>query len=248
MRGRSQAGVTLIELLISVTLLSLLTGGILIAMHVGMKAMERSTSRLMANRRVVGASRILEQQLAGIMPVGAQCMAVGGTPGGPIPFFQGHPQSMRLVSSYSIQEASRGYPRILEFQVIPGANGRGVRLVVNEILYTGPLSTGRFCLGFRISPETGRQEPLFPPIEPGPASFVLADKLADCRFFYQQVLPTASLLPERWFSYWPTMVRLPSAVRVEMAPLDPEAGSLQMSTMTVPIRVDRELLKQYGDY
>ena len=45
MRGRSQAGVTLIELLISVTLLSLLTGGILTAMHVGMKAMERSTSR-----------------------------------------------------------------------------------------------------------------------------------------------------------------------------------------------------------
>ena len=54
---------------------------------------------------------------------------------------------MRFVSSYSLQQGARGLPRILEFQVIRGEEGKGVRLVVNEQPYTGPRSAGFFVLG-----------------------------------------------------------------------------------------------------
>ena len=57
--------------------------------------------------------------------------------------FQGDPQTMRFVSSYSLTEAARGLPRLLEYQVIPGEDGNSVRLVVNEIVYTGPVKYAR---------------------------------------------------------------------------------------------------------
>jgi general secretion pathway protein J len=245
MRRNPRAGVTLIELLIAVTLMGLLAGGILMSLHVGMKTMERTQSRLMANRRVIGASRILEQEIAGLMPVGALCVNPGG-PAPRVPFFQGEPQAMRFVSSYSIQEAYRGYPRILEFTVIPGDLGNGVRLVVNEHLYAGPLSTGMFCFGVGVNPATGGRAPLFHPIQTGAASFILADKLAYCRFIYKELLPPPGV--ERWTPYWSNMMQWPSAVRIEMAPIRPDASSLQMSNVTIPIRVDSEPLKPVVDY
>ena len=51
--------------------------------------------------------------------------------------------------------------------MIQGAEGRGVRLVVNERLYTGSASAGAFCLGYSFDPATGIRTPLFRPIETG---------------------------------------------------------------------------------
>ena len=62
--------------------------------------------------------------------------------------------------------------------MIPGNQGRGVRLVVNEFLYTGPETLGEVCLGMTPDPETGKLVAQFAPIRVGPGSFVLADKLA----------------------------------------------------------------------
>ena len=73
---RSTAGVTLMELIIAITLLSLLSVGLLFALRVGMSAYSKTQSRLMDNRRVVGAQRILDQELEGMVPVVAMC---GGT-------------------------------------------------------------------------------------------------------------------------------------------------------------------------
>src|SRR5262249_23306940 len=125
-------------------------------------------------------------------------------------FFQGEPESMRFVSTYSLQEASRGRPRILEFQVIPGEQAKGVRLVVNEILYTGPASAGFFCVG------PASDHFLFRRIEIGPQSFVLGDKLAFCRFSYQDSPPAPA--PPEWRPMW-TEERWPSAIRIDMGPL-----------------------------
>ena len=133
-RRQRQSGVTLLELLIAVTLVSLLSVGILYAMRVGLLALEKTNNRLQANRRVVGVERVIEQQIGGLMPVPVQCMAAPDQPPGPaFGFFQGEEQTMRFVSSYSLNEASRGYPQALEYAVIPAADGRGVRLIVNEI-------------------------------------------------------------------------------------------------------------------
>jgi prepilin-type N-terminal cleavage/methylation domain-containing protein len=238
-----RSGVTLIEVMIAVSLLSLLSLGILMSLRVGMGALDRTNRRLMNNRRVAGAQRILEQQLAGFMPVVARA---GPPPASPIrvPFFEGREQSMRLVSSYSLSEASRGIPQVLEFQVIPGEEGRGVRLVVNETAYMGPRSAGVFCLGPGADPELGVATQRFLPISIGPSSFVLADWLAYCRFSFLGVFPERNL--ERWLPDW-IYPNWPAGIRIEMASLDTDLASLKPVTVTVPVRVNRDPNLEYAD-
>src|SRR5450432_774001 len=114
---------------------------------------------------------------------------------------------MRLASSYSLQEAARGLPMILEYLVIPGENNEGVRLVVNEHLYSGPKGAGVFCAG-------GGLNATFLPIQTGPGSFVLADKLAYCRFSFREALPKPG--EYRWVPLWTKQKYIPNAIRVEM--------------------------------
>jgi hypothetical protein len=73
----------------------------------------------MDNRRVAGAQRILEQQLEGMMPVVAPCGA-GPQGGGTNAASSGRAATMRLVSTFSLQQAWRGQPQILEVFLIPG--------------------------------------------------------------------------------------------------------------------------------
>ena len=62
---------------------------------------------------------------------------------------------------------------------------------------------------------------------------MLADKLAFCRFTYLDQPPDQNL-PLSWFPRFagPTW---PQAVRIEMAPLDPDASRLQPIGMVAPI-------------
>ncbi|MBM3812685.1 MAG: prepilin-type N-terminal cleavage/methylation domain-containing protein [Acidimicrobiia bacterium] len=229
MRGRrNRRGVTLLELLIAVTLVSLLAVGMLLAMRIGLDAMQKTNQRFAANRRVLGAQKALYQQLAGMMPVAIRC---GGPP---VLFMQGTPVSMQFVSSYSLEEAARGTPRLLEYAVIPGEAGQGVRLVARETLYTGPSALGRYC---GPAPPLGR-----PGLEPG--WFVLADRLASCRMSYQV------RDPETGATGWVPLFRstiAPIAVRFEMRPLQADLAQLQMASMTVPLRLTRQFREKYAD-
>ncbi len=237
-----RAGVTLLELLLAVSLLGVLTAGILTALRVGANAMQKANARLIDNRRMNGVARILEQQIAGFMPVVAACRSEDERPPSPLPFFHGERESMRWVSSYSLADAWRGYPQILEFQVIPGARGEGVRLVVNEHLYTGPPSAGAFCLGMAFDYQLGAAAPVFRPVAVGPRSFVLADRLAFCRFSYLDRQPPE---PERWVEHW-IRPRWPAAVRIEMAPVDAGAARMPPLSITAPVRVTAPPEGVYG--
>jgi hypothetical protein len=236
-----QSGITLIELLIAVTLVSLLITGMLFAIRVGLVSMDRTNARLMSNRRVTSVERILRRQIADAIPVGAPC---GSPTGQKFSFFAGDQRSLHIVSSYSLQEASRGYPRILEYLVIPGQNGEGVRLIVNERFYPGAMGAGSLCGGMVPDAGNGSPGPQFAPIQVGPLSFVLADKLAYCRFVYRETLPPPEM--EKWWPSWGRPL-LPSAVRIEMAPLRFDPASLPLLSVTIPIHVNRDPLVKYGD-
>jgi prepilin-type N-terminal cleavage/methylation domain-containing protein len=229
-------GVTLIELLIAVLLLSLLSVGIVLTLRVALSAMNKSDTKLMANRRVSSVERILNQEIEGIMPVTADCQTPQGAAGTKLMFFQGEPQSMRLASTYSLQQGQRGLPMILEYQVIPGAQDQGVRLIVNERWYTGPRAAGLYCLGMGASPDGGPPGPRFAPISIGPESFVLVDKLAYCNFTFRD--PRLPGQTPVWVQRWVKPV-LPNAIRIAMAPLAPDLGRLQPVTLTLPVHVTR---------
>lgn len=235
MRRGAQRGLTLLEVLIAVTLVALLASGMLFAMRAALVALESSSRRIDSLRRAAGAQRILQQQIAGFLPVMARCGGSPLQPGGPpVMFFQGLPSVARFVTSYSIQGGARGRPQVVELFVAPRPEG-GVRLLVNEIPYTGPAGAGFLCQPPAPDPATGAFIPLFPPPQPGPRSFVLADRLAICRFSYLEDFGAG---PQNWLPAWTRLDLWPAAIRVEMAPLDP-ASSGPMVTVTGLIRQNR---------
>jgi hypothetical protein len=69
----------------------------------------------------------------------------------------------------------------------------------------------------------------------------MADHLAYCRFSFRD--PKTRPLP-LWLEQWvrPT---LPDAIRIELAPMAPDAGRLQPVSLTVPIRITRLPLTNY---
>jgi hypothetical protein len=234
-----EAGVTLIEILIAVSLLSLLSVGMLIAMRIGFNTMDKVDSRLVSNRRVYYARRIIEDEISGYTYTTANWH--------PQPeilrtvnFSQWEPQTMRFVTSYSLQDSWRGRRQIAAFQVIPGADGNGVRLIVNETPYTGPEQAGQMVAS--IDPDNTLH---FQPVEAGPQSFVLADRLAYCRFSYLEPKPEAPF--QLWRPDWVLMQRLPQGIRIDMAPLDTSPSDLHVSTVTVALHVNVTPGTTYAD-
>jgi hypothetical protein len=192
----------------------------------------------------LGVEKALAAQITGLMPVTVDCLNAAGAPAGKSVMFHGDPQSMRFVSSYSLQEGARGYPKLVELTVIAGEKGNGVRLIVNEIPYAGPYSLRGACVGTQADPTTGLSGPLFSPIASREDSFVLADKLSGVRFVYREELPPPRL--ERWTSKW-VANKLPSAIRIEMAPLELDPANLHVATTTIPVRITANPMLLYAD-
>jgi prepilin-type N-terminal cleavage/methylation domain-containing protein len=247
MKNNRERGVTLIEILIAVSLLSLLSVGMLTAMRLGFSTMDRTDTRLVRNRRVSNTRGIIENEVEGFIytvanyrPAPKQIRAVS--------FLQTEAQSMRFVTSYSLEDGWRGRPRIAEMQVIPGEKNLGVRLIVNERLYTGPDQAGEEILGIEQMP-LGPPITHFAPILPGSQSFVLADRLAYCRFSWLE--PRREFPFQLWRPDWVRPQLLPLAVRIEMAPLasdlDAKPTDLRIGTVTVPFNVNRSPGTDYDD-
>ena len=131
--------------------------GLLAPFAKGMSALARSLGPLYADTMIAVISEfgrtVAQNGNAGTDHGHGNLMWLMGGPiaGAKVAFFQGEPQSMRFVSSFSLHEGDRGLPHMLEFQVISGENGAGVRLVVNELIYSGPRSTGALRAAERAS-------------------------------------------------------------------------------------------------
>ena len=211
------------ELMISITLVAAIATGMLMAMRGGLLSLNRTQTRLDENRRALGIQRILTLQLDGAMPVRTGC---GG--GQQSPFaFRGTAAALQMVSTYSMAEGARGYPRIVEYQVAPDENGT-VKLIVYERLYTGPGSTAGFC-GESIA-LLGSPQPL-----------VAATRLAYCRISYHQMDPDTQFRGGGWVDSW-SQPDLPGAVRIEMVPAAPDAIRLPVVAVTVALRTNRSVL------
>ncbi len=241
---RRRRGFTLIEMLIAVTLVSLLATGMLYAMRLGFGALDQTNRKFTDNRRVLGSLRVLNQQLANAIPAQVSCS------GRPVdlspPFFQGSAGTLQFVSSYTLEEAARGYPRIVEYLVIPGdaARGGGVRLVMQETPYTGPYALAAYCTGVTPDPIYRAPMAILRPPQLGPRPFVIADQLAYCRISYQRAHPVTFI--RDWQPEY-RAAALPAAVRIEMAPLRPDPSRAQLATTTIPLRVTRTTFDPYAD-
>lgn len=242
---RGERGVTLIEVLVAVTLLSLLSLGMVMAIRGGLSAYAKTETKLMDNRRVAGAQRIVQQELEGLMPAFVMCGAnAQGSTGTRAVLFQGAPDSIWMVSTFSLEQGWRGQPQILQLFVIPGEEG--VRLVVNEIPYTGASGAGQYCTGTVPVPNSIVPVAQMLPTRTGPQTFVLADKLAFCRFSYYTPSGVPYGPPPTWQSTWAAK-GWPLAVRIEMAPGATDPSRLQPVTIVAPLHIRRDSEKKYTD-
>lgn len=223
----SGAGFTLIEMIIAVTLVAAIVAGLLMSMRTGLTAYQRVTQRLEDNRRAMGIDQAVHRQFGGIMPVTAPC----GGEGSKVATFIGAVSWVRFVSSSSLEEGARGYPHIVEYSVTSDPDG-GVRLMMNEALYTGPSSFLSVCS------TSG-------PFLPADKAVKIAGKLAYCRFGYRVPVPDSPLGGD-WVAAWQAP-DLPRAVRIELQPLGNNAGTLPMLNVNVPIHVTRQTLYTYTD-
>jgi prepilin-type N-terminal cleavage/methylation domain-containing protein len=222
-------GFTLMELMISITLVAAIATGMLMAMRGGLLSLNRIQARLDENRRALGIQRSLSLQLGGAMPARTGCAGAAS------PFaFRGTASALQMVSTYSITEGSRGAPHIVEYQVAPDEGGM-FKLVVYERLYAGPGSTTAFC-----AETVGLQGSAQP--------FVAATHLAFCRLSYFQMNPDTQFRGGSWVDSWKDP-NMPSAVRVEMAPAIADPVRLPQVTITAPLYVNRffDELTYYDD-
>lgn len=208
---RGEAGITLIELLLAVSLFAAISVSMAMVLNVSFTSMNKIEDKVDFNRRVVASQRALDQILQGLIPVLAPC---GGKPVG----FSGMPQGVRFVSSYSLTEGNRGRPQIVELFVGPSPNG-GVRLLLNEQPYLGKPSFVLRCgLPFVAQANT----------------FILADRLKECSFGYRRIDPANGM--EGWFSGW-AYPDWPSAIRIAMSPLEIKANQVPPATIYAPLLV-----------
>jgi general secretion pathway protein J len=221
MKRKRTRGFTLVEMMIAVTLVAAIITGLLMAMRTGITAYEKVNRRLEDNRRVMGMDQALHRQFGGMIPMAGYC----GLNGPKIAAFNGDAASVRFVSSVSLAEGARGYPRVIEYVAAPDPNG-GVRLMMNERVYSGPSSVAPQCVNN-----------ILPPVQVTAQSVEMAGKLAYCRFAYRAPIPDSPLGGE-WFPTW-QRPDLPRAVRVEMMPLGPNPSHLPMLTLNVPVHVTR---------
>ena len=119
----------------------MLSIGVLLAMRIGFTTLEKTDQRLVQNRRVINARKIIENEITGFVLTTAEWRPKPGVVSCRTSC-NGRQDRMRFVTSYSLQDAWRGRPQIAEIQVIPGENGSGVRLILNETPYTGPAQAG----------------------------------------------------------------------------------------------------------
>jgi general secretion pathway protein J len=227
---RRSRGFTLIEMMIATTLVAAILVGLLMAMRTGLTAYEKVNTRLEDNRHAMGLDQALHRQFGGMMPVTSDC----GTGGPKQGVFSGDAAQLRFVSSSSLAEGARGFPRIIEYAVAPDPNG-GVRLMMSERPYTGPASLVPLCAG-----------QIFMPVQPAQQSTEMAGRLTYCRFAYRLTVQDSPIGAD-WLTVWQQHSDLPRAVRVEMLPLESGPSHLPRLTLNVPVHITRLALYPYAD-
>ena len=225
----TERGVTLIELLISITLVAAISTGLLLAMRTSLLTYDKVNQRLEDDRRALGMEQGLERQISSVIPIVATCGSAR------VPLFSGDQQSLRFLSAHSLAEGSRGMLRIVEYQVAPDPHG-GVRLMSNERLFGGPATVATLCSG---------SGGLLSPVQIGAQSVEAAGGLAFCRISYRENVPD-NPAAGNWVPAW-NRNTLPAAVRIETAPLASLAPHLAMRTLSVPLRITRDLGATYDD-
>ncbi len=241
----AEAGVTLLELLVSVTIVSLLATTALFAWRAGISAWEKAGTQLEEDRRVLAVHQLLQEQIASMVPYEARAER------GRTVFFQGEGQTARFISRYSLQQRSASGLFLVEYHVtaqpdptpatpLDPAGDKplrpGKRLLLRETPVRGSEDLGALIGDIEPQPDGFRLR--LPVFERDASTVVLLEGLQDCRFEYFRLTPNAA--PDgplgTWTDEWVSRANeVPAALRLHIVSAE-DLGDLKPGTIVVGIR------------
>ena len=127
--GRLQGGFTLLELLISITMLCLILLIAGSAVRLGIRSVTSGEKRMEAIERFSSSLNIVDAQIQSELPIaqpgsaGTNSVSQGDGASNPNTVFQGDSASMQFQSIYSIWGHHRGYVTV-SYNVVPGPFGK----------------------------------------------------------------------------------------------------------------------------
>ena len=108
----SQAGFTLIEVIIAVSILALLSVVIAVSWRVAANAQSRVDAKVVRIRGVEAAADLLEKQVASVVP-----LRDPNVESARVVYFHGNGQSVRFVSRYSLGSKSLAGMVLVEYKI-----------------------------------------------------------------------------------------------------------------------------------
>jgi len=203
-----QAGFTLLELLVAITIVSLLSTTILFGWRIAANAWGRASELVEEQRRVAATDQVLQEQMAAMVPYSPWTRQ-----GMQDVFFQGEPRTARFLSRYSLENRAGSGFYLIEYQIAEEMDGT-CELLLNEVSLRNPGEAG----GLFISADQSPAGPIlrFQPVERTAKTRVLLEGLEECRMQYYR--PGQSPEPGAWVEQWTSRgVELPRGMAIRIA-------------------------------
>ncbi len=188
------------------TIVSLLATTVLFGWRIAASAWQKASVSLDQSRGVLAASRLLQEQMASMLPYNAKT-----SQGALQLFFEGDPKTARFISRYSVSDrASSGLYRV-EYHVEQNSDGTA-KLLLNEFPINSREELGAVITGT----ENTDAGPVlrFVEFNPGPQTITVLDHLKECYFEYYRLATPA---PE-WKQQWVMNGELPKAMAIRIVP------------------------------
>ncbi|MBI4465014.1 MAG: prepilin-type N-terminal cleavage/methylation domain-containing protein [Acidobacteria bacterium] len=199
------AGFTLLELLVSITIVSLLATVVLFGWRIAISSWQKASSRLEEERTVFATHLLLQEQMASMAPY--QTRTAQGLREF---FFQGEPQAARFVSRYSLVHRARAGLYLIEYQIATQPDGTQ-QLLLNEYPVNSSAGLGGRILGAEML--SGGRVLQFAAFEQGPQTVGLLEGMQEIRMEYYRA--GAFSQPGAWVDQWQNMNdELPRAMAI----------------------------------
>jgi hypothetical protein len=216
----------LLELLVSMSVLSLLATTVLFGWRIAAGSWGRVNTMVDEQRRVESVQQVLERQIADMVPV-APWLRQGSAS----VLFQGEREAARFVSRYSLLHRGRSGLYQIEYQIME-ADGGGKQLLLNESPMRSASDVADLLIG---TDQTSAGTVLrFAPMERNAATRVLLENAAELYFEYYR--PASGANQAGWVDQWTARVNeVPRAMAIRVTPA-PGRSRLQPVPVVVAIR------------
>jgi prepilin-type N-terminal cleavage/methylation domain-containing protein len=129
-RSFPQAGFTLIEVLVSITMMAMVAAVVVSAMRSGLSMWDKGTKHIETLRRSRVVLDLLNDQIRGALPL--TYIVRAGDRIATLPAFDGARTSMRFATRTSFKDGPDGIPRWVSVAWTPDAETRSGQLIVEE--------------------------------------------------------------------------------------------------------------------